>query len=113
MTEKILIEDVVYLVEKKLGLNCAEICEYIYTTLEKRARRNGKEFNSKYMTKTDLVEFRATFISMVDLSKLNPLDYSSFLDGTNNLIEYGSPIKNANGENNKLDPYIKTVRLCR
>jgi len=113
MSEKISIEDVVYLAEKKLGLDGADISEYIYRTLERQARQKGTKFNSKYMNKLDLVMFRDNFIRMIDLSKLNPLDYSCFLDKTNALLENGSNIFSAKTENNKCDPFIRTVKVFR
>ena len=108
MTSKILITEVVHLVEKKLGINGVEACDFIDKHLDSKRK---SETRSKYMSKDDLVYFRSTFLSMVDLSKLNPLDYSCFLDKTNYLLENGSSINTAKSENNRLDPYIKTVKI--
>ncbi len=108
MTQKISITEVVHLVEKKLGINGVEVCDFIDKFLDKKV--NGKT-RSKYMSKDDLVYFRSTFLSMVDIKKMNPLDYSCFLDKTNYLLENGSSINTAKSENNRTDPYIKTVKI--
>jgi hypothetical protein len=113
MTNKIAISDVVYLIEKRLGLDGVKSCEYIYQVLENKARSKGNVFTSKYMSVDDLVVFRAEFLKMVDVHKLNPLDYTSFLEQTNQLLENGSrTIMHATTENKKVDPYIKFCVEC-
>ena len=107
MSHKIAIEDVVYIVEKRLGINGVEACDYIYTYLEKTHR----SFRSKYMSFDELIYFRDSFLKMVDITKLNDLDYSSFLQHTNELLEKGSKIKTASSENKKTNPPIMFVSM--
>jgi len=102
MSHKILIEDVVYLVEKKLGINGVMACEYIYKELGKMHR----EFNSKYMSVAELVFFRDSFLKTVDLKKLNNLDHACFLRKTNELLENGSKNVTAVTNNKSTDPHI-------
>lgn len=107
MSHKIAIEDVVYLVEKRLGIDGVQACDYIYTYLGKV----HKDFKSKYMNMDDLVYLRDSFLKMVDIPKLNNLDYQSFLQHTNELLESGSKIKTASSENKKTNPPIIFVSL--
>ena len=107
MSHKIAIEDVVYLVEKRLGIDGVQACDYIYTYLEKTHR----DFKSKYMSMADLVFIRDSFLKMVDITKLNNLDYQSFLQHTNELLESGSKIKTASAENRKTNPPIIFVSM--
>lgn len=100
MSHKIAIEDVVYLVEKRLGINGVEACEYIYTYL-------GSEHKSKNITPANLVYLRDAFIKMVDVSKLNNLDYASFLQHTNELIINGSH----KASNKEINPPIMFVTM--
>jgi len=109
MTKKVLITDFTYLLEKRLGINGVDSIEYIYQTLEKNAKKRNAHHHSEYMTSQDLVLFRDEFLKMVDVKLLNPLDYASFLDNTNHLLQYGSGNKNIMAQNKRTDPHIKVI----
>lgn len=104
MNNKININDFVYLLSKKLGYDSVTVSEYIDKYLEKKHRNVGR-----YIKPNDLVYLRNHFLEVIDISLLNPLDYASFLKGTNKLLEKSCENYHATRENNRVDPVIRTV----
>lgn len=107
--KKVLITEFTYLLENRLGINSVDAYEHIIKVLEQNAKKRNSHFASEYMTTQDLVVFRDEFLKMVDVKILNPLDYQSFLDNTNSLLEYGSIKKNLSNMNCNSNNYIKII----
>lgn len=107
--KKVLITEFTRLLENRLGIDGVDAYEHIIKTLEQNAKKRNSHFTSEYMTTQDLVIFRDEFLKMVDIKMLNPLDYQSFLDNTNSLLEYGSIRKNITNMNCNTNNYIKVI----
>lgn len=105
-TEKrVRIAEFTYLVEKKLGFDGLFVSKFIDKYLE--TTYPNKVFGRMFRA-VDVAKLRTRFLSLLDLEKLNPLDYKSFLEHTDSLMTNGSKSFTRNSESIEGD-YIRFV----
>jgi hypothetical protein len=91
---RILIQDILWLGRKKLGLDIVDLTERLYAELD----RNNYP-STEYVTSNFFIKFFNGILSEMDMSKMNALDYESFLRHSDDLIINGSRSPEYNMEN--------------
>jgi len=72
---KVLINDIIWCAEKRLGLDGAEVMQMIDRHLEKKYP--NRTFG-RYMPLVDARYFSRKFLTMIDVERANPLDLMSY-----------------------------------
>jgi hypothetical protein len=107
--KKILIEDFVYLVNKKLDLPSIDVMQVCYQLIDKE--KKVKE--TKYLNKEQFKRLSDYFLKQVNLNDINSLDIECYHRKIKELYENGSKMNTSRTENNKTDPHIRTVIVCK